>query len=337
MHLVCRIANALLVLQNTGHAQYITWTYSFHCKFDVYTALDIQAMKMENELKQWNEEITKSRNSFPVLNLFSTQQLRVIRQKVGQLSNDRISSLPPTVISMLMSISPRICEKDIKDCLQSVKSKSSLVGHSSKKSEDTDNSSSHMNNDDIVQMNQFNPDNEVSKKAAVEKLVAQLISQLSDAEKNVYEELKGIYPDEVVYLSIKNNSNASMQQDNLLEQACEWCSDNESYYDNKDPAVILYELLVLLNTQNNEPVENMDASEVWMHEKDASEVTQSQSNDVYLMEQMLIENDIPSGLAREAAELFPSDIEQALSYCLDEENRSTEQSFLKLASTDGSR
>ena len=335
MHLVCRIANALLALQNAGHARYITWTYSFHCEFDVYTALDNQAMKMENELKQWNDEIAKSRNSFTVLNLFSTQQLRVIRQQIGQLSNDRISSLPPTVISMLMSISPRICEKDIKDCLQSVKSKSSLVGHSSKKSEDTDSSSSHMNNDDNVQMTQFNPDNEVSKEAAVEKLVAQLISQLSDVEKNVYEELKGIYPDEVVYLSIKNNSNANMQQGNLVEQASEWCSDKENYYENIDPAVILNDLQALLNTQNNEPDENMQHN--MQHEKDASEVTQSQSNDVYLMEQMLIENDIPSGLAREAAELFPIDIEQALSYCLDKENRSTEQSFLQLATTDGSR
>ena len=335
MHLVCRIANALLALQNAGHARYITWTYSFHCEFDVYTALDNQAMKMENELKQWNDEIAKSRSTSHVLNLFTTQQLRVIRQQLGQLSNDRISSLPPTVISMLMSISPRVCERDIKNCLQSVKSKSSLVGHSAKKVEDTDNSLSHMDHDDNIQMTQFNPDNEVSKEAAVEKLVAQLISQLSDAEKNVYEELKGIYPDEVVYLSIKNCSNTNMQQGNLVEQASEWCLDNESCYENEDPAVILNELQVLLNTQNKKTDDNMQQS--MQHEKDASEVTQTQSNDVHLMEHMLIENDIPSGLAREAAELYPNDIEQALSYCLDEENRSTKQSFLQLASTDGSR
>ena len=292
---------------------------------------------MENELKQWNNEIAESRNSFHVLNLFTTQQLRVIRQQLGQLSNDRISALPPTVISMLMSISPRICEKDIKDCLQSVKSKSSLVGHSSKKSEDADNSSSHADHDDNVQMSQFNPDNEVSKEAAVEKLVAQLISQLSDVEKNVYEELKGIYPDEVIYLSIKNSSNANMQG-NLVEQASTWCSDNENHYENEDAAMILKELQALLNVQSNEPDENIQQNT--QHEEETSKVTQSQSIDVYLMEQMLIENDIPSGLAREAAELYPNypnDIEQALSYCLDEENRSNEQSFLQLPSSDGNR
>ena len=169
-------------------------------------------MKMENDFKHWNNEIAMSRSTFHVLNLFTIQQLGFIRQQLGQLSNDRISCLPPTVISMLKSISPRICEKNIKDCLKSVKGKSSLIGHSSKKVEDTDNSLSHVNNDETVQM-----------------------------------------------------------------------------------------------------------------------------TDVYLMEQMLIENYIPSGLAREAAELYPSDSEQALSYCLDEENRPTEQSFLQLASTDGNR
>ena len=292
-------------------------------------------MKMENELKQWNDDIAKSRSTSHVLNLFTTQQLRVIRQQLGQLSNDRISSLPPTVISMLMSISPRICEKDIKDCLKSVKSKSSLVGHASKEVDDIENSSSHVNNDDNVRTTQFNPDNEVSKEAAVEKLVIQLISQLSDIEKNVYEQLKGIYPDKVAYLGIKNCSNTNMQQGNLIEQASEWCSDNENHYKNEDPAVIFNELQALLNTQNNEPDENMQQN--IQHEKDASEVTQSQSNDVHLIEEMLIENGIPSGLAREAAELYPSDIEEALSYCLDEENKSTEESFLQLAPTDGSR
>ena len=283
---------------------------------------------MENELKEWNDEIKKCRNSFPVLNLFSTQQLRVIRQQLGQLNCDSIS-LSPRVISMLMSISPTIREKDIKDCLQSVKNNSSLVGHSSKKSEDTDSSLSHMDHDDNVQMTWFNPDNEVSKEAAVEKLVAQLISQLSDVEKNVYEELKGKYPDEVVYLSIKNNSHANMQQGNLLEQVSEWCSDNESHYKNKDPALILNELQALLNVQNHELDENIEQN--MQHEEDESEVTHTQNNDVKSLEQKLIKNDIPPGLARKAAELYPNDIYQALSYCLDEENKSTEQS------TDGSR
>ena len=338
MHLACRIANALLALQNAGHARYITWTYSFHCEFDVRSVLENQATKMEKELKQWNDEIAKSRNSFHVLNLFTTQQLRVIRQQLGQLRNDRISALPPTVISMLMSVSPRICEKDIKDCLQLVKSKSSLVGHASKKPEDTDNSSCHVDLDDNVQkISQFNPDNEVSKEAAVEKLVIQLISQLSDVEKNVYEDLKGIYPDKVIYLSIKNCSSANMQ-DNLVGQASAWCADNESHYETKDPAEIFNELQALQNVQNNEPNERIQQN--LEHEKDTSEVTQSQSNDVYLLEQKLIENDIPSGLARQAAKLYSNNsnnLQLALSYCLDEENRSNEHSFLQLPSSDGNR
>ena len=332
MHLVCRIAKALLALQNAGHAQYITWSYSLHCEFDVYSALENQAMKMENELKQWNKEIAKSRDTFHVLNLFTTQQLRVIRQQLGQLNCERISALPPEVISMLMSLSPQIQEKAIKECL--VKSKSSLVGQqpSLKKSVDLNDLSTLADHSDNAQTGQFNPDDEVSIEAAIEKLVLRLIEQLSDVEKAAYEDLKGVYPDEVAYLSIKNCSNANIQQEGLTEKASEWWLENKHSYEDKDPLVLFNEIQAL-NSQNNESDENEQNVD---NESNASPVVESiQEDSINLMEQMLIENDIPSGLAREAAECYPDDIEEALSYCLIEKNKSTEQSFL--LSSHGSR
>ena len=288
---------------------------------------------MENELKKWNDEIVKSRNNFHVLNLFTTQQLRVIRQQLGQLNCESISSLPPTVISMLMSISPKVCEKDIKECLQSVKSKTSLVGHHLSEKSDLDNLSSPVDPSDNVQMSQFNPENEVSLEAAVEKWVLLLISQLDDVEKSVYEALKGVYPDEVIYLSIKNCSDGNAEQDTLVEKASAWCLDNANKYVDIDPQEVLNELQAL-NTQNNASVDNEQNTQ---REESASETVQSPDDSVYEMEQILIDNDIPSGLAREAAERFPDDIEKALAYCLDEQNRSNEQRFLNLPSTDGNR
>ena len=333
LHLVCRIANALLALRNAGHAQYITWSYSLHCEFDNYSELENRASKMEKELKLWNNEIAKSRDTFYVLNLFTTQQLRVIRQQLGQLNCERISTLPPEVISMLMSLSPKIRGKDIKNCLLVVKSKSSLVGQPSlKKSEESNDLSAPIDHNDNTQIGQFNPEDEVSIKAAIEKLVMGLIDQLSDVEKSAYEELKGAYPDEVAYLSIKNCSNSNMQQENLIEKASEWCLENKNFYEEKDAQIVFNEIQTL-NSQNNESVENEQNPD---NQSDASPVVESmQGTNIILMEEMLIENDIPSGLAREAAELYPDDIEEALSYCLVEKNRSTEQSFL--LSSHGSR
>ena len=327
---MCQIANALLELKNAGHARYITWSYSFHCECnDLYNVLDNQAMKMERELKQWNKEITMSRSSCHILNLFTTQQLRVIRQQLGQLNCERISSLPPAVLSMLMSISPKICEKDVKECLQLVKTESSLVGqHSSKKLENLDNSSDPVDHDDNMQISQFNPDNEISKEAAVEKLVMQLINQLNDVERKAYEELKEDYSDKLAYLSIKSCSNANIEQEALVTDACSWCLDNEDKYN--DPEVVLNELQAV-NMQSNEFVANEQSTQC---ENDEKFVVQSQNDRVYLMEQMLIENYIPSGLAREVAELFPNDIEEALDYCLNEENKSNDQSLLQLPSAD---
>ena len=290
-------------------------------------------MKMENELKQWKDEIAKSRNTFHVLNLFTTQQLRVIRQQLGQLNCERISTLPPEVISMFMSLSPKIRGKDIKECLQLVKTKSSLVDQPSlKKSEDSNDLLTHVDYEDNTEIGQFNPEDEVSIVAAIEKLVMRLINQLSDVEKTAYEELKGGYPDEVAYLSIKNCNNANMQQEDLIERASEWCLENQNSYENKDPQAVLNEIQTL-NLQNNESTKNEQNVQ---SESNASPVVESLKEDsINLMEQMLIENDIPSGLAREAAELYPDDIEEALSYCLIETNKSTEESFV--LSTHGSR
>ena len=262
---------------------------------------------MENELKQWNDEIVKSRNNFPVLNLFTTQQLQVIRQQLGQLNCQRISSLPPGVISILMSLSPKICEKDINECLYSIKSKSSLVGqHSSEKLEKLDNLSNLVDNDSNEQTSAFNPEIEVN----------------INVERNAYEELKECYSDEVAYLSSKYCSNFTMEQETLVEDASEWCLINKNSYVDKDPEALLVELQACDNESNLST----------QHENDTSPVVHSKGDKINLIEQILIENDIPSELAREAAELYPDVIEEALSYCLDEKNRSTDHSFLQLPS-----
>ena len=331
---MCRIANALLSLQNAGHAQYITWSYSFYCD-DIYSVLENQAMKMERELKRWTDEIAMARNNFHVLNLFTTQQLRVIRQQLGQLNCESVTSLPPAVISMLMSISSKICQKDVKECLLLVKSKSSLVEHHPpEKLEALENSSGYMDHEDNVQMDQFNPEDEVSLEAAVEKLVIRLIDQLSEVERNAYEELKEDYSDKMAYLSIKNCNKSDLDQGDLVEKASVWCLKNEDEYLNKDLEEVLNELQALC-AQDNIFTENEQNTQCTDNVTPVSSVIQSQNDSVSLMEQTLIENFIPSGLAREAAELYPNDVEVALSYCLNEENKSSDQSALSLPMADG--
>lgn len=332
-----RIANALLALRNAGHEQYITWSYSFYFEFDVYSVLDNQAIKMEHELEQWKDVIAKSCKNCYVLNLFTTQQLRVIRQQLGQLQCERIFSLPLKVISMLMSISPKISEKDIKESLQLVTSKRLLLEkHSSSKLVELNNLTTLGDYNDNVQMSWFNPENEVSKEAAIEKLLSQLINQLNSIEYEVYIELKkSDYPDYLAYMSIKYCTNVSSQKGNLIEAASAWCLKNENEYMDIEPGLILNELQAF-NTNINEPILNTQS----VHdESDNTPITQSQNEKVYLMEQKLIKNDIPSGLAREGAELYPDDVGEALSYCLNEleKTRSSGQSFLQLPSIDGNR
>ena len=203
--------------------------------------------------------------------------------------------------------------------------------HLPEKSENVENSSGYVDHDDNVQMIQFNPEDEVNLKAAVEKLVIRLIDQLSEAERNAYEELKENYSDKVAYLSIKNCNESNLQQENLVEKASVWCLNNEDKYCDKDPQEILNELQAL-NVQSNVLTENEQNTQCTDDVTSVSSVMQSQNDSVSLMEQTLIDNYIPSGLAREAAELYkyPDEVDEALIYCLNEENKSSDQSDLSL-------
>ena len=249
---------------------------------------------MEKELEQWNDEIAKCRNTFHVLNLFTIQQLRVIRQKLGQLNCEMISSLPSAVISMLMSISPKIRGKNIKECLLSIK-KCKTSPEDLKKPEEY-------------------------IEAAIEKLVMQRIDQLSDVEKAAYEKLEGIYPSLLAYLGIINCTDVSMQLEGLIEKVSEWCLKNKSSYEK-----LVFNKIQALNSQNNESTENEQNED---YEIVASSIVESmQENSVNLMQQVLSENEVAFGLSHGAVEHYPDDTEEALSCCRIEKNKSTEQSF----------
>ena len=326
MRYVRRIATALLALQNAGHARYTVWQYTFYCDCDVESALRKQAKTMESELQRWTDEIVYLRKRYHALNYFTTQQLHVIRQKLGQLDCNTISHLPPEVLSMLMSISCQINEEVVLSTLKD------------RKGEDFDDSlSNHKlvgNKESLVTSNgnaniadQVNPDNEVSIENAIEKKLKILCDQLSEVERETFDELKEAYQDleAIVYLGIKYSTDKS--DENLTEKALEWCVENESRYVDMEKQTLLEELNSC-SVLKSEDSASMNSSVQDSSLLNGSAVQNDNSADIAETEQKVIEFGFESGLAREAAMLHPNDVEKAVEYCLNVDNASVTNSLL---------
>ena len=303
---------------------------------------------MEFELKKWTGEIATLRNRFHALNYFTTQQLCIIRQKLGQLNCETIRSLPSDVLSMLMSISFKICEQDIKDALEATKVGDATVDCTSSS---TDKRKPSVPSNDDIKLSQIIEGEDVNIEVTIEKKLSLLIEQLTELDRRIFEEIKDSdFSETIAYLSIKHCTNESSQtvRDNFIKRASKWCMENEDNYETMDKHALLKEL-DSFNTQNNQNLQGnsqgacgtdtMPTSQNKVDEVDCdysdSHITQyssfqestivqsNNSADIDFIEQELIENYIPSGLAREAAKLFPTNLKKALRYCLQQQNLST--------------
>jgi len=331
---VRRIAAALLALRNAGHAKYTAWQYTFYCECDVDSALKDQAKAMENELQHWREEIVQLRKDYHALNYFTTQQLRVIRQKLGQLECKTISSLPVNVLFILMSISCEITEENVLDALKNTKGQD-YDDTTGGPNLDGNIESSVSKNKSSADIGQVIAEDEVSIESAIEKKVKLLSDQLNEAHQMIFNSLVDCgYPETVAYLGIKY---CTQQQSENLTETCvgDWCMKNELKYEKMEKQALLEEI----DSQNiSKP--DCTALETTVDDttQDASVMQSDNSAEIDATEKYLVDEfDFPSGLAREAAKLYPDDHDKAVKYCIEKESASISNPIFHSAVTSSLR
>ena len=324
----CRIAEALRALQNAGHAKYIVWSFSFYCDCEVDEVLKDQAKNMETELKEWNDNIMKLRSRYHALNYFTTQQLRVIRQKLGQLENSN-TPLPSDVLSMLKSISPKITEDDISKVLMEDTRSADFMAVKRLPSvlEDSLNVSITSETNEIDQGSQ--PHTEVN----AEQVISQLVDQLNSVQRKEFDKLKRRkYNTAVAYLSIKHCTKDSGEALNSKE-VTKWYNKNEEKYLDMDNDALLKELTAFKSKENSEAPKD-DSLVLMKNEGDNKDgATASSLNDtekkaptacemaVQKMKDRLVnKNNVAAGIALEAAKLHPKSYRKALEYAVKQEN-----------------
>ena len=118
---ICHIADILLSLQQAGNVQYLSWrmVIPFSDRESLVDKLQGVAMKMEDDLKKWNDEVKESRLMFYELNNYTTTQLVRLRKELGKMrSNGVVAFVEPGVMLLLQSISPDLKPAAVKDSVQ---------------------------------------------------------------------------------------------------------------------------------------------------------------------------------------------------------------------------
>ena len=118
LHSICHIADILLSLQQAGNVQYLSWRMVIPCTDSEVLVDRLQgvARKMEDDLKQWNEEVKGRRLMFYELNNYTTAQLVKLRKELGKMrANGGVAVVEPGVMLLLQSIAPDLTPAAVKD------------------------------------------------------------------------------------------------------------------------------------------------------------------------------------------------------------------------------
>ena len=121
---MCRIAEVLIALQQSGNVKYTGWVLSFSCEIDSFGELQSLARQMETELQKWKDEVKRARKAFYELNYYTTLQLLSLRSELGKLKHlDSCQTvIDPTIQALLHSISPEIATSSIIVAVQNLAS-----------------------------------------------------------------------------------------------------------------------------------------------------------------------------------------------------------------------
>ena len=124
LYSVCRIAEVLISLQQAGNVRYIGWKMELCCQTVLVEDLQGLAKGMEEELVEWNKEVTLSRKKFYELNNYTMRQLLLLRGELGGLKSGRApQSLQwEQVMALLESISSEITPSALANLVQAVDS-----------------------------------------------------------------------------------------------------------------------------------------------------------------------------------------------------------------------
>lgn len=125
LHNVCCIGEALILLQQAGNVYYIGWRLEVKaCSTQSVSVLKELATSMQDELRNWEEEVEHMREEFYELNYYTTLQLLTLREQLAvQRSQRGCTPLSHNVLTLLQSVSRTVTSDIVCRTLQELKLK----------------------------------------------------------------------------------------------------------------------------------------------------------------------------------------------------------------------
>ena len=234
-HCVYHIADVLLSLQQAGNVHYIGWILQVPCSTseEIVSFLQLRAKSMEIELKEWNEAVISARWRFYQLNYFTTAQLLTLRLELGALNDIQHTTVPPSVLTLLHSISSEVESANVRTAVKDVAlptTRSTIL----LSEEDPEESSSCRCTNPTPTMSEYPTIREDELSAEQSNILTYVVQQLSCSKVLVlkaFEECKDKTMNKYAYLKWCNDS---IHKYKFEDESCDDDDDDYDYVDDYD-------------------------------------------------------------------------------------------------------
>ena len=228
-----RIADALIALQQHGSSEYIGWELRFSCALPcIVEKLQMITSEMEADLEIWKQGTEQQRDQFYELNYFTSQQLLLLREKLGRLKNDTLREVNPEAMTLLQSISREVYPQVVRE--QVVTVTTMLEEHKRvARGPPPDQVEEEQRMEHVVEeTSSLLKDilkTERSKNAA--RLSQLGDAKLSDEKQSILVNLKENfgYSKELILLAFEHCDNPEDEN-----EIAEWCTDNQDLYQSEE-------------------------------------------------------------------------------------------------------
>ena len=129
-----RLATAYINLSESGFVHRMHWIQEFHCSKDqregesISEELAIASMEMENCYLNWKKKVSNTRKEYQELNLFTTQQMLLLRREIAiacRRSDLHVGNLQ--ILTLLESVRPNVDSEHLKAAIQRAFKDTSLL------------------------------------------------------------------------------------------------------------------------------------------------------------------------------------------------------------------
>ena len=222
LHQVIRIADVVQKLKDYGHTQYLNWSTEISCSRyfseDDFRELIELVDSLENELACLINYVWHCRQKFYHLNLYTNQQLLLLREKLTKLHDDDTADAGSQLFNLLHSITGRLITSTF--LIRKV-----FKGESVNNPEYTDGiDESNISDDENILLHK-SQESDVSIQSPVDSSpLEREIQKLSDEERDIFTELT----EEMEYDEVLSLEALKQADECSIYKAMTWCNDHSS-------------------------------------------------------------------------------------------------------------